>query len=531
MTLLRITALSALLLLAACGDDDDHPARTPTGTATATLTATPEPTRTATPAATGTATGTATPVPPTPTATATATLPPTATPTARSGAEGAVPPIASAGRWFTDDLGRVVLFHGVNMVEKSDPFYPAAAGFGADDAAFLAGEGFNALRLGVEFRGLMPTPGVVETAYIEHLAESVAASTAQGLFVLMDFHQDGYAPMFNGNGLPDWMAISDGLPNPPDAVFPLYYIENPAMQRAFENFWANRAGPGGIGLQDYFVQGVRAVAARFAGDPRVLGTELMNEPWPGAEWQPCALQASGCPDLEAQRLMPFYDRGATAARAVAPGQLVFVEPFVLFNFGQADTSIPGPDERLALSFHSYALDVASEEGVIARAVAAAERDQRPLVCTEFGASIDPVLLNRLTAQMEAGIVPWMFWAYNENIIRDLDQPAGDDNLRSPEALAALVRPYPVATAGTPTAVAFDPTTKRFDFAYDTVAPGGGSYPEAVLTVVSVPARQYPDGYTASVEGAVVTSAPGAPLLTLRTLPGSAQVSLAIVPPS
>ena len=64
--------------------------------------------------------------------------------------------------------------------------------------------------------------------------------------------------MFNGNGFPDWMAISDGLPNPPDAVFPLYYIQNPAMQRAFEHFWANRAGPDGVGLQDYFVQGARA---------------------------------------------------------------------------------------------------------------------------------------------------------------------------------------------------------------------------------------------------------------------------------
>ena len=39
------------------------------------------------------------------------------------------------------------------------------------------------------------------------------------------------------------MAIDDGLPNPPDAVFPLYYIQNPAMQRAFESLWANRPGP------------------------------------------------------------------------------------------------------------------------------------------------------------------------------------------------------------------------------------------------------------------------------------------------
>lgn len=467
---------------------------------------------------------------PIPTATPTAAVDtPSPTPTPRSGAEGAVAPLAAAGRWLVDDLGRAVLLHGVNMVAKRAPYYPAALGFAADDAAFLAAEGFNAVRLGVDFRGLMPTPGVVEQEYIGHLAETVAALAAQRLFVLLDFHQDGFAPMFNGNGLPDWMAITDGLFNPPDAVFPLYYVQNPAMQRAFESFWANRTGPGGIGLQEYFAQGVEAVAARFAAQPLVLGTELMNEPFPGAEWMACALNADGCPDLEQAHLVPFYDRGATAARRAAPSQLVFVEPFVLFNFGQANTSLPGRDERLALAFHSYALDEVGEEGVVAHAVAAAERDARPLLCTEFGASTDPVLLKRLTAQMDGGLVPWMFWTYDEAIIADLQQPAGPDNLRSRAAFDALVRPYPIATAGTPTEISFDPTTRVFHFAYATTGPGGGGYPSAVVTVVSVPARHYPDGYVVTVEGAEVTSTPNAPLLTLRASPGATSVSVEITP--
>jgi hypothetical protein len=67
-----------------------------------------------------------------------------------------VAPLASSGRWFTDATGRVVMLYGFNEVAKSPPFHPAAFGFGDDDAAFLAGEGFNALRLGVDLRGLMP---------------------------------------------------------------------------------------------------------------------------------------------------------------------------------------------------------------------------------------------------------------------------------------------------------------------------------------------------------------------------------------
>jgi endoglycosylceramidase len=192
----------------------------------------------------------------------------------------------------------------------------------------------------------MPVPGVVEESYIDQLAVTASQATAAGIFVLLDIHQDGYAPKYNGNGFPDWMGIDDGLPNPPDAVFPLYYIQNPAMQRAFENFWANHAGPNGIGLQEYFVQGVEAVATRFATEPLVIGTELMNEPFPGATWQPCINEANGCPELEQQLLVPFYDRGAAALRRVAPGRF-FVEPFVLFNFGVSQTSLPGTAPGLA----------------------------------------------------------------------------------------------------------------------------------------------------------------------------------------
>src|SRR4051812_34062353 len=45
------------------------------------------------------------------------------------------PPLGHAGRWVTDATGRVVILHGVNMVNKRPPYAPAAAGFGRDDAA------------------------------------------------------------------------------------------------------------------------------------------------------------------------------------------------------------------------------------------------------------------------------------------------------------------------------------------------------------------------------------------------------------
>lgn len=445
------------------------------------------------------------------------------------GADGPIPPLHGEGRWFTDAAGRVVLLHGFNQVSKSAPYYPAAFGFGEDDAAFLVSEGFNAIRLGVDFRGLMPQPGEVSEEYIENIAASVDVLAEHEIFVLLDFHQDGFAPKYNGNGLPDWMAVDDGLPNPPEAVFPLYYIQNPAMQRAFESFWTNRPGPGGIGLQDYYAQGVERVAARFADNPWVIGYDLMNEPWPGADWQPCAAPPEGCPDLEQAYLAPFHHKMGQVIRAITRDQLVFAEPFVLFNFGQAPTTLPGSEPQSALSFHSYAADVAGEKAVLAFGVEAAVRDGAPALVTEFGATTDPALLNRLTSQMEAQILPWLDWAYNESIIADPSQPAGPDNLRSVDAFAALVRPYPTAVAGTPTRVSFDPQTARFELVYTTTAPTGSRLDEDLVTVVSVPSRHYRDGYRAIVQGGTVTSAPCSTLLTLVADPGADTVSLEISP--
>ena len=62
-------------------------------------------------------------------------------------------PLGHAGRWITDAQGRVVNLHGINMVYKRPPYAPDAVGFGDDDAAFLASEGFNAVRARGDLQG------------------------------------------------------------------------------------------------------------------------------------------------------------------------------------------------------------------------------------------------------------------------------------------------------------------------------------------------------------------------------------------
>src|SRR5262249_40039178 len=157
----------------------------------------------------------------------------------------------------------------------------------------------NVVRLGVVFGAVMPAPGELDDSYVQSIAETARVLASEGVYVLLDFHQDGYGPAVHGNGFPEWATLTDALPNPPDP-FPTYYVTNPALQRAFDNFWENRPGPDGVPLQTNYAAAVRAVAAAVASEPLVLGYDSMNEPWSGAVYAPCF---TGCPDIESARLV------------------------------------------------------------------------------------------------------------------------------------------------------------------------------------------------------------------------------------
>ncbi len=437
-----------------------------------------------------------------------------------------IAPLRHDGRWFTDATGRVVMLRGMNFVEKWAPFTPAADGFDDDDAALLATNGFNALRLGVPFEFLMPTPGHVDRHYLRSIANTVRILGRHHIYVLLDFHQDGWGPVTHGNGMPAWATYTDGLPNPP-AQFPLYYIQNPALQRVFDNFWANRPGAGGVRLQTYYALGMAAVAARFASSRNVIGYEAMNEPWPGADWPSCV---TGCPDREAALLVPFYARMTAAVRAVDRRHPVFVEPFVLFNFGSADTSLPGTHSRNVLSTHVYALNARENASAMDRSVAAAERDDAAVLVTEWGATTDPAALTLTEDQFDARLVPWLYWSYNGLVVTDSKQPLVAPNLNT-TVLDALTRPYPTLTNGTPTRLSFETATATLDFGFSTRRPDGHRAPRRLETVVTVPKRSYPTGYTVTAVGADVTSRPCASTLTLRNHRKAETVSVRVTPAS
>ncbi|MDQ1521894.1 MAG: hypothetical protein QOI55_2967 [Actinomycetota bacterium] len=401
---------------------------------------------------------------------------------------------------------------GVNFVQKFPPVAPEAVGFGDDDAEFLAREGFNVVRLGVVFGSVMPQPGVIDHEYVRAIARTTRVLARHHIYVQLDFHQDGYGPLVHGNGFPEWATLTDGLPNP-DVGFPAYYVSNPALQRAFDNFWDNVNGPDGVPLQRHYGEAVRSVARAVADEPYVLGYDLMNEPWPGTDWSSCV---TGCPDIERARLLPFERRMSDAIRSVDRHHLVFSEPFVLFNFGSTDTVVPSAGTpQAALSFHVYALSPSAEPAVVDHAVAAAKARHVPLMATEYGATTDPATITRIASTIETGLVPWAFWSYDENLVIDKSKPPTPGNVHQP-VLDALTRPYAVATDGYPTAWHYDAVSGALQFRYKIPNRNVDEKPEHKGdTEILLSSRAYPTGYRITVTGGHVVSAPCALRVRIR----------------
>ena len=451
-------------------------------------------------------------------------------------------PVAHAGRWITDARGRVVILHGTNMVYKLAPYYPAAAGFDAKDAAFLRSNGFNAVRVGIIWKAVEPQPGLYDDAYIEQIEQTVALLARRKIVSLLDFHQDMYNEKYQGEGFPDWSVQDDGLPNEPQAGFPNNYFVNPALQRAFDNFWANRPGPDGAGLQDHYATAWAHVAQRFASNPNVLGYEILNEPFMGSEYPTCA-NTEGCPLFD-EKLSAFYRKVNEAIRAVDAHTLMWYEPNVAFNFG-ANTHVSAPGPSSGFAFHDYCL--ANEEGgcptheiTMNNADKYVAGSGDALLMDEWGATNSFSDLETMVSLADEHMLPWTEWAYclcgdpttasqNQGIVQEASMPPSGKNLNA-GTLEALVEPYPQLISGTPLSWSFDRESATFSLRYSTrSADGTRSFRSASITQIATPRLSYPSGYAVQVSGGRAVSKPGARLLSVRSCPGASEVAVTVAP--
>lgn len=438
--------------------------------------------------------------------------------------------LSQQGRWLVDPQGRVVILHGANMIELIGSAHHLGSGghhtkWSDETPRLMREAGFNSIRLLVFMSRVTPRPGEFDEAYLDVVKRTIDAYAREGMHVLIDFHQDEYSDTIGERGMPAWMTLTDGLKSDPKLDFPNRYFNDAAVQRAFDNFWANKPVADGRGVQDVYVEMVAKVAQRFADNPAVFGIDLMNEPATGSKCAKPDPQIANCPQLEAQLLAPFYARAGEAMRRTVPQMILFVEPFMLQGaLGvPIDTPLPGISQR-GLSFHNYGPFRPIREEVSKSAFKRATEAPAVILNTEWGFSNDAADIASQAQDFDNRMIPWMAWT--RGVFEALVNPAAATKpAPNREAvLRAYARPYAAATAGTPVALTFDADKGTLNYSWKTVGPDGRDR-YRLTTDIAMPAPSYPEGYTVTVKGGKVLSQPNARMLKVRAHKAGSTVSV------
>lgn len=457
----------------------------------------------------------------------------------------AVSRMQTQGRWIVDDQGRAVIPVGVNLVNKVAPYTVDALGFDEEDAQFLKDEGFTSVRLGIIWKEIEPQPGQYNTAYLESIKQTIELLNRYGITTLVDQHQDMLNEQFQGQGFPDWAIYMDGWPNIIKSGFPGNQFVNTALQHAYDNFHANKIGPGGVGIADRFANMWGFVASYLKETEGIIGYDLYNEPWPGTSWLGC-LTTAFCTGPDG-KLSNIQQKATNKIHAADPHSIVFYEPYSLFNQG-TQTNVKTTGANTAFSFHVYCpsqftgnywMCVDQDKRVFANADNHATPLNQPALLTEFGAVKDSQVLRAQSDLAMSRKVGWYYWSYTgkndittsgpgeqEAIVFDPAEAPTGDNIDEGK-LAHLVVMHPNVVAGTPGSYAYNRDTGVFTMTWSTMLPKGTRAAAGAITEIAVPTRTAPNGYTVEVTGGIVVSAPNAPVLEIGQTGTPSQITVKV----
>ncbi|KAI9332165.1 Endoglycoceramidase [Zopfochytrium polystomum] len=435
--------------------------------------------------------------------------------------------LSTSGPLFVDASGRHRIFRGTNVVYKAAPWHPDISpnadpqwSFNQQDIDILVSHGVTAIRLGVMWPGVEPVRGEYNTTYLDVMKTIVQRCQDAGIYVLLDFHQDGLSEKFCGEGVPLWAAQpalegnwlvgfpyplswpdelnTDGTPkNICDSVFfstlQFSFAAGSAYKRLYENY---------DGLLDSFVEYWKTVARAFLPFDNILGYDLMNEPFAGDVVNYPQLIIPGIAD--ATVLSPFYDAVSEGIRSVDPNAMIFFEP-VTWDAAVGFTKVPGGAgfaNKSVLSFHFYQPPAPMDfNATLSQRVSDMARLGCGGMLTEFemgwqnGANV--ARIREKLQQADRYLVSTTGWEYTDYV-----QKTGTNNgLRDPETgkvradmAAVYSRTYATAVPGTPRSMSFNDTTAEFvlSFTHD----GSSNYLEIRMN----PSVYYSQGYNVVVAG-------------------------------
>lgn len=237
--------------------------------------------------------------------------------------------------YISDGAGREMLLRGINsnsLIEYPDNFQQTIP-LRRDDFAEMAALGFNFLRLPINWSLLEPQPDRFSSSYLKQIKVIVDRARAQGISVLVDFHQDRYnknlRPPDEADGAPEWATETDGQPCTYGAFF-----TSPCSIAAYDHFWNNEV-LAGKPLQAHYLEAMVKVSKYLRGESGLLGLELMNEPTQGSV---------SPPTFERQQLWPFYNRIINGLRKSGDKRMIWFGPNILRDVTDSD---PGQPEKFS----------------------------------------------------------------------------------------------------------------------------------------------------------------------------------------
>jgi endoglucanase len=255
---------------------------------------------------------------------------------------------------------------------------------GQDDIRFIKSAGFNMVRIPLHYRLFMTDDGTITGEGWPLLDRVLGWVREAKLYAVLDLHA---AP-----------GGQTGINHDDGPGYPLmFYV--PRDRALTVKLW-------------------RAIAQRYAGDPTILGYDVLNEPI-----APYHDTATLNPRLE-----PFYKEVTAAIRAVDPGRIVFLAG------GQWSSSFDmfGPPfaDNLAYTYHSFW--ASTKRDSIQRHLNFANRYNVPLFLGETGELTDAWNEGFRKLHERHG-VGWSFWTY-----KNLDTPSTVVSIPRPEGWNEIV---------------------------------------------------------------------------------------------
>jgi len=398
-------------------------------------------------------------------------------------------------RFVTDDDGRLLIFHGINVISaaKSDPL--RVGGTTKKDFLYIAEQwGFNAVRLLMFWDGIEPQKGQYDQAYLERVRERLDWCAEAGLHVILDMHQDLYSIKFGGDGAPEWAVQDDSEPFEYHTPWELNYLQ-PAVKASIGNFWVKEEGY--TELQDHFIVAMMIVVDAFANHPAVIGIDLYNEP--------TMATLRGILHLERRYLTPLLQRAINAIRAKHNDIWLFFEPSALGpnqGFGSRLGRLKDPrkgEPRLVYFPHLYTLDLDIGGRYLGfplfinfwahQRQKEVRRFKTPLLVGEFGLNENQPgalkFLRDVLAMYDQITSGWFYWSYDRGSW-GLQTQEGEEKQKT----NVLVRPYPQRIAGIQSEFSWHPVRRIFSLSYNTMT----SIDQSQVTEVYLPPRSWPEGW-------------------------------------